>query len=59
MSDFAMRKDLKKFQSIYTYKRRWNVALIVWNNIRKSVSIHLYLQEALEFESKTDAADKS
>ena len=38
----------KRFQSIYTYKRRWN-----WNTrheekISNIVSIHLYLQEALE-----------
>ena len=36
------------FQSIYTYKRRWNTFTKTPNFFRQKVSIHLYLQEALE-----------
>ena len=38
-----------KFQSIYTYKRRWNKMLDWLLKKCLTVSIHLYLQEALEF----------
>ena len=36
------------FQSIYTYKRRWNAVCSCSNDSHNVVSIHLYLQEALE-----------
>ena len=36
------------FQSIYTYKRRWNRGFYFWVGLIILVSIHLYLQEALE-----------
>ena len=37
------------FQSIYTYKRRWNKNDLQELGINNQVSIHLYLQEALEY----------
>ena len=37
------------FQSIYTYKRRWNTILLSHRKNHEQVSIHLYLQEALEW----------
>ena len=37
------------FQSIYTYKRRWNRTLPRHDQKHTDVSIHLYLQEALEY----------
>ena len=37
------------FQSIYTYKRRWNDYYSTDTHKTKFVSIHLYLQEALEY----------
>ena len=41
------------FQSIYTYKRRWNLPVMGVVLRELSVSIHLYLQEALESKSTT------
>ena len=37
------------FQSIYTYKRRWNSFSLLTQDVTIFVSIHLYLQEALEY----------